>query len=253
MYLLTDGQWWIDRVTVTSTELQRARLGGVSEWRGATYPGHVVSWKFREPANGLDVAILIPKAKLDEFTVLAYNLRREQVGASMIAWDITPGTWEASIARDTNGDDIPDTAPVKRTVALERTGSMDLVFEPGVATVVQMKLVSRTTPYWERPDLGIGDADVKVSGGTVNVIVHSLGSVDVPQADIALVDAGGRTLATARVPALKAPVDLLPKTVQVALAVPSGADLSMCRVVLDPERKLTEITRRNNEVPVAVR
>ena len=253
MYLLTEGQWWIDRVTVTSTELQRARLGGISEWRGSIYPGHVVSWKFREPADGLDVAILIPKAKLDEFTVLAYNLKREQVGASMIAWDIAPGTWEATIGKDTNGDDIPETAPEKRTVSLERTGSMDLVFDPGVATVVQMKLVSKGTPYWNRPDLGIGEGDVKISGSAVTVTVHSLGSVDAPQADIALVDASGRAVVTAQVPALKAPVDLLPKTAQVTLTVPAGVSLDGCRVVLDPDRKLTEITRRNNEVPVPSR
>lgn len=250
MYLNTEGQWWIDRVAVTSTELQRARLGGVAEWRGNMYPGHVISWKFKPPFSGMDAAILVPRAKLDEVAVLVYNLKRERIDASMIAWDIAPGTWEVAIARDTNGDDIPDTAEEKRTVALERTGSMDLSFEPGVTTVIRMKLISGASPYWERPDLGIGGADVKVSGNTVAVTVHSLGSVDAPQADIAVVDGGGRTVATASVPALKAPVDLLPKTVRVSLSLPAGTNIGACRVVLDPDRKLTEITRRNNEVPV---
>jgi hypothetical protein len=250
MYLNTEGQWWIDRVTVTSTELQRARLGGIAEWRGTTYPGHVVSWKFKEPFNGLDAAILIPKAKLDEVTILVYNMKRERVGASMIAWDIAPGTWEVSIARDTNGDDVPDTAPDKRTITLERTGSMDLEFEPGVTTVIQMKLVSKGIPYWDRPDLGIGEEDVAVSGNSVTVTVHSLGSVDAPQADIALVGEDGSKAVSASVPAINAPADLLPKTVKVTLALPAGANPSSFKVVLDPDRKLTEITRRNNECPV---
>jgi hypothetical protein len=248
MYLNTEGQWWIDRVTVTSTELQRARLGGIAEWRQTFYPGHVVSWKFKEPANGESVGILIPKAKTDEFTVLAYNLKREKVFASMTGWDIAPGTWEVTIGKDTNGDDIPETAVEKRTVKFERTGTLDFTFDPGVTTVIQMKLVSKGTPYWERPDLGISEDDIKVNGGNIVVTVHNIGSADALQADIVLRDAGGTQVATAAIPELKAPLDLKPKTTQVTLKIPEGKKTGGYHVVIDPDRKLTEITLRNNEV-----
>jgi hypothetical protein len=251
MYLNTDGQWWIDRVNGAFPELERARLGGISEQRQTFYPGHVVSWRFAAPASGEDVAILIPKAKLDEFTVLVYNTKREPVNASMIAWDIAPGTWEATIGRDTNGDDQPDGATEKRTVSLAKTESMDLTFAPGTTTVIQMKLASKSTPYWDRPDLGISPEDVKASGNEITVTVHSLGSVDSPQTDIALLGADGSTLASGSVQALPAPVDLAPKTAQVKLSIPAGTSLSGSRVVLDPGKKLTEITRRNNEVVIS--
>ncbi len=249
MYLLTEGHWWIDRVTVPSTELQRARLGGIAEWRGVIYPGHVVSWRFHAPARGEDVAVLIPKAKPDEFTVLAYNLKRETVKADMIAWDIAPGIWEAEIGRDSNGDDLPDGPVETRRIELERTGSMELAFAPGTTTVVRMRRVSAAAPYWERPDLGISPEDVRVSGGDVTVTVHGLGAVASPETGIALVGADGRTLASGTVPPIEAPLDLAPRTATVTLRVTSGADLAGSRVVLDPERKITEITRRNNEAP----
>ena len=246
MYLNTEGHWWIDRVRVSSTSLQRARLGGVAAWRSSFYPGHVVSWKFGAPADGEDVAILIPKASLDEFTVLAYNTKRDNVEAEMIAWDITPGTWEAVIGTDRNGDDIPDGATETRTVTFERTKSMELTLKPGTATVVHMKLLRGSTPYWDRPDLGISGGDVTVNGNSVSIAVHSLGSVDTPESVIAVVNQKGDVVAESAIPSLKAPVDLLPKTVDVRITVPSGTDLDSCLIVLDPENKIEEITKLNN-------
>lgn len=248
MYLNTEGQWWIDRVTVPSTQLQRDRLGGIAEWRQTFYPGHVVSWKFKAPFDGADVAIYIPTSKPDEFTVLVYNTRREPVDASMIGWDVAPGTWDVTIGRDANGDDLPDGATEKRTVAFERTVGLPLTFAPGTTTVVKMKLATKGTPYWQRPDLGIGPDDVKAGAGEVNVTVHNIGAADAPESEIVLKGADGKVLATSTVPSLKAPLDLMPKTAKVTLKVPSGTDIASCTVALDPSSKVADITRRNNEV-----
>jgi hypothetical protein len=114
--------------------------------------------------------------------------------------------------------------------------------------VVTLKLVSKGTPYWERPDLAIGKEDVKVQGNRVRVTVHSLGSVDTPASTVALVDKTGKVLASAPVPALKAPLDLVPKTTTVTLTPPKGASLTGGNVVVDPGATLKEITRMNNRV-----
>ena len=188
-----------------------------------------------------------PKPRPDEFTVLAYNLTRDRVSASMTGWDVAPGTWEMTVGKDANGDDVPETPADKRTVKFERTGTLDLTFDPGVTTVIQMKLVSKGVPYWERPDLAISADDVKAIGRNLLVTVHNIGSVDAPETDIVLRDAGGASIATATVPALKAPVDLIPKTAQVTIKIPEGKNLDGCRVMIDPSGKLTEITLRNNE------
>ena len=80
--------------------------------------------------------------------------------------------------------------------------------------------------------------------------MHSIGSVAAPASMVALVDQAGKTLATAPVPALDAPLDYEPKTASVTLTALSGTKLSSCRVVVDPEGKLTEITARNNSVVI---
>ena len=51
----------------------------------------------------------------------------------------------------------------------------------------------------------------------MTVTVHSVGAIDAPASKVVLRDRDGKTIATAEVPALKAPVDLTPKTAQVTL------------------------------------
>ena len=46
----------------------------------------------------------------------------------------------------------------------------------------------------------------------MTVTVHSLGSVDAPASKVVVREAAGKVIATAAVPAIKAPLDLLPKT-----------------------------------------
>ena len=135
-------------------------------------------------------------------------------------------------------------------VQLERTGSINITFEPKKTTIVRLSLKSKVQDYWKRPDLGIGDGDVKISGNKITVTVHSLGSIDTPPATIGLVDKSGKQLAAASVIALKAPVDLKPKTTGITFEVPAGINLRGCKVVIDPEKKLREITRLNNTVVI---
>jgi hypothetical protein len=55
-------------------------------------------------------------------------------------------------------------------------------------------------------------------------------------------------LATADAPALKAPVDLLPKTATVTLTLPANADWKEGSVTIESAGDLPEITQRNNRV-----
>jgi len=248
MYMNTEGHWWIDRVYAESRELQRARLGGVALWRNMLYPGHVVSWRFEKPARGESVAILVPDATTTAMTVIVYNIEKEPVEAHMTAWDIEPGKWRVVEGIDTDGDDRADGNVTKRTVEFERTKSLAFTFPPRATTVITLKRTSKGKPYWQRPDLGIGDDDVTVARDAVRVTVHSLGSVDAPASTVAIVDQSGAVLARADVPPLKAPIDYEPKTAEVTLTVKADTLLRGCLVVVDPDGKLQEITKINNTV-----
>jgi hypothetical protein len=235
-YINTEGSPWIDRVTVNDAELQRARLGGVALVRNSTYPGHVVSWSFDAPGAEEQVAILLPQASPQHVRITGYNIGSSVVTARMTAWDVEPGRW-----RVTEGSRV-------RMVDLERTGELEITFAPRVSTEIEMTLVSKGVPYWSRPDLGIAARDVRVSGDTLSVTVHSLGAVDAPAARVVVRHRDGRILASAAVAALKAPVDLRPKNATVSLRVPQGADLTDGSVTVEGRGAIPEITLRNNQV-----
>jgi hypothetical protein len=247
-YINTEGSLWIDRVGVPAAELQRARLGGVALVRNSLFPGNAVSWKFTRPGDDEKVAVLIPDARPDSLKVVVYNLGDSPVRAEMAAWDLEPGRWEVTQGLDADDDDAADGETLTSAVELERAGSVPLIFTPRATTVLTFKLVERGTPYWSRPDLGIGRDDVKVRGRGVTVTVHSLGAVDTSPATLSLVGAEGRVLSTRPVPALKAPADLLPKTVTLTLDIPAGARLEGVSVRVDPDASTKEITLVNNRV-----
>jgi hypothetical protein len=247
-FINREGSLWIDRIYFNNAELQRARLGGVALTRGNDYPGHVVSWRFAAPANEQSVAILVPVGTPDHVKIIAYNLESTPVTAAMTGWEIDPGKWE--ITQATRGD--AETDPLQnvttRTDSFERSKRMDITFAPHTTTVIELKLVEKGVPYWSRADLGISNDDVKVEGNRMKVTVHSLGAVDAPASKVVLRDKDGKVLATGNAPALKAPLDLFPKTAEVVLNVPAKADWKGGSVTVESKGTGPEITMMNNRV-----
>ena len=78
--------------------------------------------------------------------------------------------------------------------------------------------------------------------------MHSVGAIDAPASKVVLRDRDGKTIATANVPALKAPTDLVPKTAQVTLSIPAVADLKGASVTVECGGSVPEITLMNNGV-----
>jgi hypothetical protein len=248
-YINTEGSLWIDRVSVEHAEIQRARLGGVALARNAIVPGHVVSWEFAGAADDERVAILVREGTTRRVRIEAYNLADAPVAARMTAWDVEPGRWRVTEgpSAGTGGASSGTTA---RTLDLERGGGMEVIFAPRTTTVIEMQQVSKGVPYWQRPDLAISADDVRVDGGTLRVTVHSVGAVDAPASRVVVRDREGRALASARVPPLKAPADLVPSTFEAVLPLPAGVDLLGAIVTVESGGRGPEITGRNNSVPV---
>ncbi|HEY4379478.1 MAG TPA: LamG domain-containing protein [Acidobacteriaceae bacterium] len=254
-YINTEGSLWIDRVAdgggFNTGDLQRARLGGIALQRDRIYPGNVISWQFDAPATDESVAILVPEATPDHFKVIAYNLDAAAVKAHMTGWEIDPGKWQITQGTQTDAATAvsgPILNPNTRTTDFERSETLDLTFAPHTTTVLEFKLIDKGTPYWSRPDLGLDPSDVKVDGTHMKVTVHSIGSVDAPASKVVLRDRAGKILATANAPALKAPLDLLPKTETVALTLPTNSDWKGGSVTIESTGKIPEITQRNNRM-----
>jgi hypothetical protein len=246
-YINTEGSLWIDRVNVPMTEIQRARLGGVALVRNMWVPGHAVSWQFAGQEDE-QVAVLIPDATPTKMTVIGYNLGTTPVTAAMSLWGIDPGQWEMTIG--TRSDPMSGALAGGRTstLPLERSSSVEVTFAPGTCTVLELRLKTTATPYWNRPDLGIGQDDVRVGDRVVTVSVHSLGNAATPGARVVLRDHSGREIAQGRVAALPAPSDLKPRSTLVRLNVPRTWQKSGSTITIEVPSTVFEITTVNNRV-----
>jgi hypothetical protein len=160
---------------------------------------------------------------------------------------MTQGT-QQGIGNQPPAPDAPAQNPTTQTVAFERSKSIAITFAPRTTTVIELTLKTKGAPYWSRPDLGIDPEDVRIEGSKMAVTVHSVGSVDAPASKLVLRDRTGKTLATSEVPALKAPLDLTPKTAQVTLSVPANTDLKGATVTVECSGDIPEITLMNNSV-----
>jgi hypothetical protein len=89
---------------------------------------------------------------------------------------------------------------------------------------------------------------VKVEGRTIKLTLHSLGAVDAPESKVVLRDKAAKVIASVQAGPLKAPVDLIPKTEEVSLSVPAGADWKGGSVSIEMTGSLPEITQMNNRV-----
>ncbi len=250
-YINTEGSIWIDRVTIRSTGwMQEHRLGGVALERAQiSYPWHKVSWEFQAPASYESLAVFVPESDKEKVTIITYNLDQQSVAADMSVWEIKPGSWRIKQGVDTSGDQQFDTDITETLVYLERGKSVDLNFEPRAYTIIAMELIEPAeTGYHERADLGIGPDDIRIQGNRLNVRIHSMGAINSPDSQVALMDRTGRVISTADVPELEAPVDLIPRWIDVVLEIPEDMDLKEMEIVIDSENQMEMITRANNRV-----
>ncbi|HWA62557.1 MAG TPA: LamG domain-containing protein, partial [Caulobacteraceae bacterium] len=246
MYSQTEGHWWTDRVEVSSEFLQRARLGGIGLMRNWISPGATVSWRFDDDADAEKVAILVRGATPTHFQVIAFNTTARPLRATMTGWNVAAGEWRMTSGVDANGDDRADGAVETRDLPLEKSLGVPVTFAPGTTTVLTFDLATPGPPTETRADLGVGTDDVRRSGRSVEVTVHSLGFLDAPAGEVVVEDAAGKAVAHAPVPPLKAPKDLQPKTAVVRLTLPAGFDAkgAHVRVTLP----VAEVTQLNNAV-----
>lgn len=248
MYFNTEGHWWTDRVEARHDFLQRARLGGVALSRNKTYPGHRVSWRFAEPEGAMQVALLMPRAQHKQFKVIAYNLSDKPQAATMTGWNIAAGEWQITTGVDTTDDDKANTGIDTRRVNFEKTRSLEITFPPKSTFIIDMTLVKAHSPAEFRPDLGIGRGDVTLKGNQLSVQIHSLGHEDTPEGRVTVEDRHGKQVASAIIPPLPAPRDLLPKKFHLQLALPRGFKPKGARVSISLANDEKEVTQLNNHM-----
>ncbi|MDC7684526.1 LamG domain-containing protein [Asticcacaulis sp. BYS171W] len=246
MPILTEGHLWSDRVSVANELLQRTRLGGVGHRRNVYYPGNLVRWAFTG-GKAEDVALLVRNGAPKAFRVIGYNLLKTgEVTGVLTADQMASGTWRVTGGIDADGDDLPDAVTFDQTVEMERGSPLPLLFPSRRTMVYQFTLVTPGEDPSNRPDIGLSKDDLTLNGRKLTVRVHSLGAKPTPAGTVIVETTPGKVLARAAFTTLAAPLDLLPKTKDVALTLPQGAKAVRVRLELDGTPK--EISTGNNVV-----
>jgi len=241
-WLLTEGEPYTDRVPYAGRSLLALTyLGGFTAGKSHV-PGHRVSWE----GGGTDFAALVLAAQRDHLRALVHSFADGPRDMQLRVWALAHGNYEARLGVDTNADDEPDAAVHTESLELARGEALSFTAPPGRTLVIDLRLTRELDPITSRCDLAIGPDDVRYAGGRLTVTVHNLGAAPTPKTTLSVQGGGRKVLAEAEVPALEAPLDLRPRTVEVSVEVTLGEGWS---VLLDPGNEVVEITEANNTFP----
>lgn len=219
-------------------------LGGFCR-RNKFNPTLAVSWD----GFGTDYAALVLDNQPGSVKVLVYSFANVPVKGNMRIWALEHGVYQLTIGPDTDGDRKIDRVEKRALLELSKADTIELILPPRVVTVVEIEQVRKLAPIFARADLAIAAREVQIKANTLTGMLHNIGSADVSNATIAVVNAAGDIVARKSLGKLSAPVDLIPKRIPFTIQLPDETR-SGWKLVLDPERRIPEIYEGNNEVAI---
>jgi hypothetical protein len=241
--MYTTAEPFTDRVFLYAiTNAAIAYTGGYAT-RNKFNHTHAVSWE----GLGTDFAALVRVARPKKLKVLVYNFSTKTLNGWMRIWTLEPGRYKVRIGIDADGDDEIDGGLSTREIVLQRADAIDLNLPSRKVAVIEAEQIASMRPLFPRPDLALSAQEVRLEGNLLVVPVHNIGSEDAPETEILVRDRSGRGLIKAKVPILKAPLDLQPKVYTVRLPLPPTA-IKPLQVIVDPENQIAEIYEGNNFV-----
>jgi hypothetical protein len=125
---------------------------------------------------------------------------------------------------------------------LERYAPIPLALPPRQTTVVVAERVERLPGILDRADLALSPLDTRLGpGGSLEAHIHNIGARAARDVQVVL-ERGGRAIASRTVPALDAPLDLVPRYVALRFDQARPGD----RLAVDPADRIPEIAEHNN-------
>jgi hypothetical protein len=170
----------------------------------------------------------------------------------MRLWALEHGEFKINIGRDTDGNGKMDRADRAETRELTRADALDLTLPPRAVTVIEIERITALEPIYTRADLAIAGREIKITGNTLSGVVHNIGSDDVKDAIVAVVDAAGKEIVRQSIGVLSAPRYLFPSRREFSLPLPRAPGTGW-KLMIDPGNKVPEIYEGNNEIIMNLR
>lgn len=239
-YIWTAAEMFTDRIFLPMPALAQPMLGGYTV-RNSIFPAYAVSYE----GLGREFAALVLEQGRDRLKVEMVNLSPQAREGAFVVWQLDHGRYEVTAGPDGDDDGRMDAVEERRTVELGRMDRVPVRLPSRRAMVYELRQIEKLDDLCARADLAVCAEDVVREGAELKVTAHNIGSRDVADAAVAVVAADGRLIARVAGGPIRAPLDLVPKTVTVRLPAAGAA-----KVVLDPDNAVPEITKVNNTVAV---
>ncbi|MFC1538196.1 hypothetical protein ACFL6H_02125 [Candidatus Latescibacterota bacterium] len=208
-------------------------------------PTLAVSWE----GFGTEYGALVTENSRNSLKALVYSYAGSSMHGKMKVWALEHGMYEVTTGMDTDSDNVMDKKYETETLELAKAGDIDIMLAPGTVTVIEIKQVEKLPPIYSRPDLAVAAREIDLSGTTIRGMVHNIGSADVSEVVVGIIDSEGNIVLKASVGALSAPLDLEPRrlgfTIELSRTPEPGWTL-----MIDPDNSIPEIYEGNNAVPL---
>jgi len=244
-FLLTEAEPPTDRVSLPGNILLREMmLGGVGVWV-CGWPQMAVSWG----DTGYDFAALVLGSSPKRLKALAYNFGPTRK-IKMRTWELERGTYELKTGLDRNGDDAMDAVDSQTRIEVERGLPLEITLPGDELSVIEVEQLS-VKPLAKAADLAMSEEDAKLSvdAKRLTVQVHNIGNLPARDVKLVVIGDSGQALATATIPEINSPDDLVAQIKTVDLELPANPPQTM-RIVVDPDNGIPEITKLNNTVTI---
>jgi len=235
--MITTEVLFTDRVSIPGSEVLASMLTG-SLGNPTYYPLHAVTWD----GVGDEVAAFVTKSNSQTLQVQLYNFAEGPRQVTMRFWQLEPGTYQMKLVLD-NESEKPywnerfslSERGFSRTIKLSDRGLYRL-------NIVQKQRVAKSNLL---PDLAVGPEDAKrVSSGKIKLTVHNLGNRNTGAFRVRL--SAGTWKKEISPDGIKAPLDLVPKSVTLFVDIPLERSESLIRIAVDPDNKIDELYEQNN-------
>ncbi|UCF17737.1 MAG: hypothetical protein JSW59_09790, partial [Phycisphaerales bacterium] len=250
---LYDALRWPDMYTTTHQFTDRiflhllervsiSYLGGFCQ-RNKFNPTLAVSWE----GFGTDYTALVLDNQPDYAKILVYSFANEPLKGNMRIWALEHGIYQLTVGPDRDGDQLMDVVKRSEFLELAKADRIDLILAPKAVTLIEIEQTDKLEQIFDRADLAIAAREVQVETNTLSGVVHNIGSADVSDVVVAIVDAMEQEIVRKSLGRLGAPVDLVPRRIPFTLRLPDELKQG-CKLVLDPGQEIPEIYEGNNVV-----
>ncbi|HWL51708.1 MAG TPA: LamG-like jellyroll fold domain-containing protein [Chthoniobacteraceae bacterium] len=242
MPVSTEAEMSGDRVAVPKDLLSLLYLGGpVTSRNRYFYPDFAVTYDgFNER-----YAAMVLESGPGKLKVRFYNFDDQPQHGRLHTWKLGRGYYK--ITEGAPGGDGAVANPAVRTLPLARGDGLELTLPPRTVHVVEITQTQPVAHEKVEGDAALAEGKATFDATGVTVPVYNLGSRALGGVAVRLLSAEGAALGETLLAELPAMASWKLGEATVRFNLPQAQPGARYRVVIDPNRRLSEITRRNNE------